>query len=186
MPPSSVTLTRAGPADYPAFQSDLQAAFALAVADEHGVVPEGAIPSLDDMDKTMAARDSIVLHILADGQRVGGAVVVIDAATQANHLDLFFIAVGQHGRGLGRKAWFAIEALFPDTRSWETFTPYFEKRNIHFYLNVCGFHIVEYFHPGHVGPQGLGPAGMPDDGAMFRFVKEMRPARGCPDSIATL
>jgi hypothetical protein len=29
-------------------------------------------------------------------------------------------------------------------RVWETMTPYFEKRNIHFYVNKCGFHIVEF------------------------------------------
>jgi hypothetical protein len=30
----------------------------------------------------------------------------------------------------------AIEALFPQSLTWETRTPYFEKRNIHFYVNV--------------------------------------------------
>lgn len=29
---------------------------------------------------------------------------------------------------------------------WETVTPYFEQRNIHFYVNRCGFHIVEFFN----------------------------------------
>ena len=28
-------------------------------------------------------------------------------------------------------------------------TPYFEKRNIHFYMNKCGFQIVEFFHKYH-------------------------------------
>ena len=29
---------------------------------------------------------------------------------------------------------------------WETCTPYFEKRNIHFYVNKCKFHIVEFYN----------------------------------------
>ena len=31
-------------------------------------------------------------------------------------------------------------------REWELVTPYFEVRNIHFYVNKCGFHIVEFFN----------------------------------------
>ena len=46
--------------------------------------------------------------------------------------------------------WNEIERLYPDTKVWETFTPYYEKRNIHFYVNKCGFRIAEFFHPGHL------------------------------------
>jgi len=35
------------------------------------------------------------------------------------------------------------------TKVWETCTPYFEQRNIHFYVNKCGFHIVEFFNKFH-------------------------------------
>ena len=31
----------------------------------------------------------------------------------------------------------------------------FEKRNIHFYVNVCGFHIVEFFNEKHPMPDVL-------------------------------
>ena len=62
-------------------------------------------------------------------------------------------------------------------RVWETHTPYFEKRNIHFYVNKCGFHIVEFFHPGHPEPHEspetlqheADGAGVPD--YSFRFQK---------------
>lgn len=30
--------------------------------------------------------------------------------------------------------------------------PYFEQRNIHFYVNRCGFHIVEFFNKFHPDP----------------------------------
>ena len=29
---------------------------------------------------------------------------------------------------------------------------YFEKRNIHFYVNSCGFHIVKFWDRYHHGP----------------------------------
>lgn len=45
--------------------------------------------------------------------------------------------------------WNEIETLYPDTKIWETYTPYFEKRNIHFYVNKCGFRVVEFFNPRH-------------------------------------
>ena len=32
-----------------------------------------------------------------------------------------------------------IEKKHPNTKVWETVTPYFEKRNIHFYVNLCNF-----------------------------------------------
>ena len=38
------------------------------------------------------------------------------------------------------------------TIAWETITPYFEKRNVHFYVNKCGFHIVEFFNEHHPDP----------------------------------
>lgn len=48
-------------------------------------------------------------------------------------------------------------------------TPYFDKRNIHFYVNRCGFQIVEFFHPYHPDRYRS------DDGKgldeMFRFEK---------------
>jgi hypothetical protein len=174
MTAQEVTLVAAQPDDYLAFKRDLQAAFALAATEELDEPLEGPIPDDADLDKSMNAPCAIVLHVVADGHRVGGAVVAIDPATQSNRLDLFFIAVGKHGQGLGRLAWFAIEAMFPGTLSWETATPCFEKRNIHFYVNVCGFHIVEFFNDRHRDPHMLGPANLPGDGDMFRFVKMMQ------------
>lgn len=167
-------LVPAEPADFPAFKRDLQAAFAVAVVEEMGELPDGPIPSDADLDRAMAAPNAVVLHVLHDDRRVGGAVVTINGDTHANSLDLLFIAVGNHGQGLGKAAWSAIEAMFPETHTWETVTPYFEKRNIHFYVNVCGFHIVEYYHERNPDPHMPSPTDLSDDSDMFRFVKEMR------------
>lgn len=55
---------------------------------------------------------------------------------------------------------------------WETVTPYFEKRNIHFYVNRCGFHIVEFFNSHHPDPNDPDGDNLMNDG-MFRFEKVM-------------
>lgn len=93
---------------------------------------------------------------------------------RGNSLDFFYVRADELGRGIGREAWAAIGAAYPGTQVWTTHTPYFEKRNIHFYVNVCGFHIVEYHHTGHPDPHHPNEPDMPGDDGMFRFEKRMR------------
>lgn len=173
MTETRVTLAIAEPADYPAFKKELQDAFAVAVIAELGALPDGPIPSDQELDEAIAAPGAVVLRIRAEGQAVGGAIVTINEETQRNTLDLFFIALGQEGRGLGLRAWQAIERRYPQTRVWETHTPYFEKRNIHFYVNKCGFKIVEFTHARHPHPQQNGPDPLPGLDEGFRFEKVM-------------
>jgi len=55
---------------------------------------------------------------------------------------------------------------------WETCTPYFEERNIHFYVNKCGFHIVEFFNRKHPDPHDSETGeeeAYEEGGGMFRF-----------------
>jgi len=57
---------------------------------------------------------------------------------------------------------------------WETHTPYFEKRNIHFYVNKCGFKIVEFFNPYHPDTTRMQAVGQDEAFEyFFRFEKEM-------------
>lgn len=68
--------------------------------------------------------------------------------------------------------------------TWQTFTPYFETRNVHFYVNRLGFSIVEFFNELNPSPytpeDDDAPAGEDThDGEAhedFLFVKEMVPA----------
>lgn len=55
---------------------------------------------------------------------------------------------------------------------WETLTPYFETRNIHFYVNRCGFHIVEFFNERHPY-EGPDAEEANELGGAFRFQKIM-------------
>ena len=70
-----------------------------------------------------------------------------------------------------------MERFCPENRVWETCTPYFEKRNIHFCVNCCGFHIVELYNSRRHDPK-IGE--MNDYGGedcfvgVFRFEKRMK------------
>lgn len=178
MTTDSVSLAVAEADDLPAFKRELQDAFAVAVIAEFGDLPDGPIPSDSELDESMSAPGAEVLRILCDGRKIGGAVVAIDRETHRNSLDLFFLSSPDRGRGLGLKAWKAIERRYPETRVWITHTPYFEKRNIHFYVNKCGFRIVAFFSDRHPDPHGPGPSGLPDDGEAFLFEKIMGEAEG--------
>ncbi|MBS0547880.1 MAG: N-acetyltransferase [Proteobacteria bacterium] len=180
MTSASISLTPAAPADYPAFKRELQAAFSEAVIAEYGALPNGPIPSDADLDQTMSAPNTVILRIVRDKDHVGGCVLTIDATSNENSLDLLFVKLGQHGAGIGRSAWHAIEARYPQTRVWRTITPYFEKRNIHFYVNRCGFKIVEFFNALHPDPHGMSANDFAGAEDLFRFEKIMtseRPAR---------
>ena len=72
--------------------------------------------------------------------------------------------------------WCEVEKLYPQVTLWETVTPYFEKRNIHFYVNRCGFHIVEFFNSHHPDPNDPDSSEQMDGQfpeGMFRFEKRI-------------
>ena len=105
--------------------------------------------------------------------------IIIIANSNLNELEILFVNPKEHTKGIGYGAWLEVEALHPETKVWETCTPYFEKRNIHFYVNKCGFQIdqfwCEYFQPEHdmFEDEKHNPDEGPDE--MFRFIKVMKP-----------
>ncbi|MDO4258413.1 MAG: GNAT family N-acetyltransferase [Actinomycetaceae bacterium] len=148
----------------------LQEAFTQSAVAEFGQDDGEPIPSDSEINASFSAPQAEVLQILWQGTSVGGAVVTIHEGGARGVLDFFFLDGSSQGAGLGYAAWCAIEKRYPTVRLWETATPYFEKRNIHFYVNKCGFHIVEFFHPGHPDPHHPADHGdVPD--YMFRFEK---------------
>lgn len=157
------------------FKRNLQESFAVAVIDTFGSIQGGPIPSDEDIEASFNTPGADIYHILSNGKKVGGVVVVIDEITQHNSLDLLFISKNEHSHGIGYKAWKAIEEKYPETKVWETHTPYFEKRNIHFYVNKCGFKIVEYFNKYHLDPHIPADKGLPGGEDFFRFEKVMKP-----------
>lgn len=161
--------------DLPKFKKALQDAFMKGWQDScqyEDLTEMGPIPSEEDIQHSLCAKGATILHIVLDGEIVGGVVLRIDEKTQHNEVD--FIYISADGKGIGMKAWKAIEATFPQTKVWELHTPYFEKRNIHFYVNKCGFHIVEINHKGNPGPNVEGEVPTSDEEyEFFRFEKVM-------------
>ena len=68
--------------------------------------------------------------------------------------------------------WKAIETMHPEIEVWETCTPYFDRRNIHFYINRCGFHAVEFFNEHHPDPNM--PEQFDQEDGLFKFEKKIR------------
>jgi len=155
------------------FIVNIQAAFKKAVVEEFGDDGEEVIPR-EDVEECFAEAGAKIFNIVSDGKIVGGAVVVI-RPNNRNELSLLFVNVDCLGKGIGAAAWRKIEKLFPATEIWETVTPYFEKRNIHFYVNKCGFHAVEFYNPHHRDPnEEYADEDFPGGDYFFRFEKVVR------------
>ena len=154
-----------------------QLAFRIGAVGESGPQDGENIPQdeeiipREDILQSLDAPTAEAFNIVADGKVVGGVVVQIDHETQHNSLDLLFVDPECHSAGIGGAVWKMIEAKYPQTVVWETHTPYFETRNIHFYVNKCGFHIVEFFNPKHPDPH---EADTPGGELFLRFEKEMK------------
>ncbi len=113
-------------------------------------------------------------RILEDGKSVGGVILRIDG--DRGDLDILFTSPKVHSKGIGYAAWCEVEKMYPEVKVWETVTPYFEKRNIHFYVNRCGFHIVEFYNSHHPDPNDPDSSAHMDEQfpeGMFRFEKHL-------------
>lgn len=168
-------------ADRNQFILDNQEAFRYGALEEFGVRDEHfeegeEIISRRTIEECMDRKGAEIYRIILREEKVGGVVLQINAETKHNELALFFILPAAHSKGIGQAAWKAIERQHPETKVWETCTPYFEKRNIHFYVNRCGFHIVEFFHSKHPDPNAPDEFSKEDTGGggMFRFEKVMK------------
>ena len=92
-----------------------------------------------DLLKFFDKAGATLLNLVVKKKIVGGAVLIINPETRHNRLSLFFVDAAYRNLGVGAAAWQAIENLFPDTEVWYASTPWLDKRNLHFYLNKCGF-----------------------------------------------
>ncbi|MBR6472426.1 MAG: GNAT family N-acetyltransferase [Firmicutes bacterium] len=167
------------------FIKDNQRAFKYGAMEEFGLRND-QFEEEDEIISRRTIEDSIdkgeAYRIVCDGEKAGGAVIHTDGAR--GELDLLFTLPEAHSKGIGYAAWCEIERLHPEVEVWETVTPYFETRNIHFYVNKCGFHIVEFYNPFHRDPRCHDDAECEeeyseDDGpdpssGDFRFEKRMR------------
>ena len=139
--PTSVTLEPLAADDREQFIRDSQEAFSYGALEEFGRRDDHFE---DEAGEQVISHETIegsidegcALRIKLDGASVGGLVVHING--DRGDLDLLFVSPRIHSRGVGQAAWRAVERRFPQVRVWSLVTPYFEKRNIHFYVNRCG------------------------------------------------
>lgn len=171
-----IQLVPAAPEELHSFCTRMQDAFAVAVIENFGAMDEEKIPSAEDVRQSFAASDCMVYQVVHEKRQVGGVILKIDRETHRNSLELFFISPDQHGKGLGLATWRAVEQMYPETLIWETATPYFEKRNIHFYVNKCDFKIVKFFNKYYHAPdeKQSPPEDDRPDFDFFVFEKDMR------------
>ena len=180
---TQVTLLPLTPDDREQFILDNQWSFKYGAMMEFGerddhIGRDGEIISRKTIERCLDDPQNETYRIVADGKKVGGVILKIDRETNRNELEILFVSPEEHTKGIGYGAWQAVEALHPETEIWETCTPYFEKRNIHFYVNKCGFKIdefrCEYFEPDHGMPEDddHDPDEGPDE--MFHFIKVMK------------
>ncbi len=182
MKKANVTLEPLKAEDREQFILDNQYAFKYGAIEEFGVRDEhftedGEIISRETIEHCIDEEGNEAYRIICEGEKVGGVILKINKETNYNHLEILFTDPKAHSRGIGYGAWLAVEALHPETEIWETCTPYFEKRNIHFYINKCGFSAVEFFSEYNIDPNcPPNDMGDPDEGPdeMFRFIKKMR------------
>ena len=168
-----ITLEPLKAEDINQFVLDNQEAFRYGALEEFGLrdnhfEEEGEIISRATIEKAISEGEAY--RIICDGKVAGGVVVRING--DKGDLELLFVPPRVHSKGIGYAAWCEIERMYPQVKVWETVTPYFEKRNIHFYVNRCGFHIVEFFNSHHLDPNDPDGDNLMNDG-MFRFEKVM-------------
>ncbi len=180
-----IELKPLAPDDREQFIKDNQEAFNYGALEEFGrrddhFEEDGEIISRETIEASIDGGEAY--RIMQDGQPVGGVVIKVDG--ERGDLDLLFVSPKAHSKGIGYAAWCVVERLHPEVAVWETVTPYFEKRNIHFYVNRCGFHIVEFFNSHHPDPNDPDMAEELDEqflDGMFRFEKRIE--RGTRESL---
>lgn len=156
------------------FVLDNQEAFRYGALEEFGqrddhFEEDGEIISRETIENAIS--EGMAYRIVHNGENVGGLVVKTEG--DRGELELLFVSPNVHSKGIGYTAWCAVESMFPKVKVWETCTPYFEKRNIHFYVNRCGFHIVEFFNEKHPDPHYIDCDKGDDFDGMFRFEKTL-------------
>ena len=174
---SQIDLLPLQPEDREQFILDNQEAFLYGATEEFGMrddhfEEDGQIISRKTIEESIGNGEAY--RIVKEGKNVGGVIIKVDG--NHGHLDILFVSPKAHSKGIGYAAWREVEKLHPDVKVWETVTPYFEKRNIHFYVNRCGFHIVEFYNSHHPDPNDPDMAEQMDEqfpDGIFRFEKIM-------------
>ena len=155
------------------FKQDMQEAFQLGAENTCGKLEREILPERD-IGQSLNMDGATAWQAMVDGVLVGGAITIVHK--EQGELAFLYVKHNCQGMKIGQQIWQFIEVEYPAVKVWETCTPYFEKRNIHFYVNRCGFHIVEFWNKHFHGPaipeEEVG--NWHEDDEMFLFRKVMR------------
>lgn len=133
--------------DQEQFCSDMQEAFQKGGEDFFG--PMEKILSRSSIEKSMTRETAVALRAVLDGHMVGGLILDLKMDYDYRYIgnvDFFYVKAGAEAQGIGQAIWKRVEIRYREVKAWELMTPCFESRNIHFYVNKLGFHIIEYLH----------------------------------------
>ena len=147
----NVSLLPLESSDKEQFIKDCQESFKYGATEEFGMRDnhfdkEGQTISREHLEKPINDKNYNSYRIILDNKKVGGVILKIEKEKKTGEMDILFVNKDAHSKGIGTSTWMTIEKMFPEIELWITHTPYFEKRNIHFYINVLGFHAVEFKH----------------------------------------
>ena len=173
----NISLVPLDPADREKFIKDAQESFKYGATEEFGMRDnhldkEGQTLSRKLLEESLNNEKSTTFRIVLDKESVGGVILKLEKEKKAGELDILFVNSNAHSKGIGTSTWMTIEKMYPEIELWITHTPYFEKRNIHFYINRLGFHAVEFIHnrnrPKKNPDEFLGPE------EFFKFEKRIK------------
>jgi len=85
--------------------------------------------------------------VISYGEEEIGVVILWIKNDQKNYLGCLFIEPRFEDNGLGTLIFKKIEEMYPKTKSWETTTPIYSRKNQNFYINKLGFHAIRIINP---------------------------------------
>lgn len=168
---SSVKILPLEERDYDTFCADMEDAFRAWFLEEGGVQFNRA-NRLTPMDEELRRPDCDAYKAVVDGGIVGGAIVIRGEDGKSNELSYLYVKRGSQHGGIGGEIIRQLEELYPETELWWLVTPYFARKNINFYINVCGYRATEFFNPYHKG--GNQADGVVGRDYYFKFEKRMK------------
>lgn len=158
---SEITIVPMNADNFDAAKKMMERSFATTMEDlpknSDGNSHEQDLPSIDGI---LEKPEETPLLFYMDGKMVGGAVLIVKGDNN-NILTLLFVDPTCFNQGIGYRAWREIEKRYPRTKTWTTETPTFLMKNVTFYVNKCGFHIIKVKDPKN-------------DESMFVFQKIMK------------
>lgn len=136
--------------EFVTFRHDMQQAFQAGVfVNDTMISKDDVILPDEDINGAYYSKDTLTYKAVFNDEIVGGAMISLDESGAKGSLVLLYIRRDSQGKGYGVQLWKMIEKMYPDVRVWETLVLFSERRNLHFYINLCGFSAVEFFNPNH-------------------------------------